>query len=172
MPIAKANMISHAMHSCKRPLTQNVHCKYNDFTNLAVANGPNSLLWVVLDDGSLKQCMIDWASLWELPSRTVVLWVMSMALPGGRTHLPWCRSCWWIRTQTWRWTTSQCRSPTECTSTLTLATSQLAKIRGILRSEIRVHVMSSAWTICWGLPWWRSPPLQAPPPLSPDQPAF
>ena len=60
MPIAKANMISHAMHNnCKRPLSQNVHCKYNDFTNLAVANGPNSLLWVVLDDGSLKPYMID-----------------------------------------------------------------------------------------------------------------
>ena len=41
------------MHSCKSSRTQNVHCKYNDFTNLAVANGPNSLLWVVLDDGSL-----------------------------------------------------------------------------------------------------------------------
>ena len=60
---------------------------------------------------------------------------VSMALPGGRTHLPWCRSCWWIRTQTWRWTTSQCRSPTGRKSTPPLPTCRLAKIRGIFEQK-------------------------------------
>ena len=68
-----------------------------------------------------------------------------LSIPGERRRLPWCRSCWWIRIQTWRWTISPCRSPCNWKSAS----------------------FKSRFNLVENSPWWRSPPLQAPPPPSP-----
>ena len=70
-------------------------------------------------------------------------------LPGEQRHLPWCHSCWWIHIQTWRWTISPCRSPCNWKSA---------------SFKIRSNLVENS-------PWWRSPPLQAPPPPSPAKQA-